>query len=86
MHVNEQNLNKNKTKSRHIKIVTSRYIVQFSPQTMQWYREKMTSLSDVIFALSPTPPPPPPPPTPPHSFHLKVNVICASPLKKLRPG
>ena len=55
MHVNEQNLNKNKTKSRHIKIVTSPYIVQFSPQTMQWYREKMTSLSDVIFALSPTP-------------------------------
>ena len=66
MHVNEQNLNKNKTKSRHIKIVTSPYIVQFSPQTMQWYREKMTSLSDVIFALSP-PPPHPPPLLPPQS-------------------
>ena len=49
MHVNEQNLNKNKTKSRHIKIVMSPYIVQFSPQTMQWYRD---------------PPYPPPHPTP----------------------
>ena len=73
MHVNEQNLNKNKTKSRHIKIVTLPYIVQFSPQTMQWYREKMTSLSDVIFALSPTLPNPTPLLPPQSERHMCIT-------------
>ena len=42
----ERNQNKNKTKHVTFKL-TTRSIVRFSPQTMQWYHWRITSLSDV---------------------------------------
>ena len=49
VNVNEQNNNNKKTEPNHVTFkLTTRSIVRFSPQTMQWYHERMTSLSDAI--------------------------------------